>query len=204
MTRPWLLISWHSTWHFWLQNCNIKKQVIHIDLFLRYSGSVEPPAVSKFIQCRGCMVNVYGESSQIDPNTAYSMTTADALLSNYAVIWPVAMEWNEKCDYPSPTLPRYLNHCWWNFRFVFTPPTFGSRWFVSSTLSFYIMHRKRSFQLTVFQVLFNWHRFGIGRWMKMETTWWTIKSLKPGVFAGSDASRLWLPVFPAETFEICA
>ena len=87
-----------------------KKQVIHIGVSLRYSGSVEPPAVSKFIQCRGCMVNVYGESSQIDPNTAYSMTTADALLSNYAVTWPVAMEWNEKCDYPSPTLPRYLNH----------------------------------------------------------------------------------------------
>lgn len=63
-----------------------KKQVIHINFFLRYSGSVEPPAVSKFIQCRGCMVNVYGESSQIDPDTAYSMTTADALLSNYAVI----------------------------------------------------------------------------------------------------------------------
>ena len=41
---------------------------------------------------------------------------------------------------------------------------------------------KHSFFLpTVFQVLFNWHRFDcIGRWMKMETTWWTIKSLKPG------------------------
>ena len=112
MTRPWLLISWHSTWHFWSQNCNIKNR---LSTSICFSGT------------RG-LLNLRPSANSSSAVAAWwmSMENPPKLIQIQLIQWRQLMHycqtmrwfdqlqwsalWNEKCDCPSPTLPRYLNH----------------------------------------------------------------------------------------------